>query len=73
MQRGNASVMAGANSWKDQIFEAFTVQAGKCPFLKNFIRVFLFDFKEWYTLQCIRMYFFKVLREILSVLIRSSA
>merc|ERR1719440_1244471 len=28
MQRGNASVMAGANSWKDQIFEAFTVQAG---------------------------------------------
>ena len=32
MQRGNASVMAGANSWKDQIFEAFTVQAGKCPF-----------------------------------------
>merc|ERR1739838_479216 len=27
MQRGNASVMAGANSWKDQIFEAFTVQA----------------------------------------------
>ena len=32
MQRGNASVMAGANSWKDQIFEAFTVQAGKCLF-----------------------------------------
>merc|ERR1712172_244512 len=28
MQRGNASVMAGANSWKGQIFEAFTVQAG---------------------------------------------
>merc|ERR1711971_798254 len=28
MQRGNASMMAGASSWKDQIFEAFTVQAG---------------------------------------------
>merc|ERR1719189_2038519 len=27
MQRGNASMMAGASSWKDQIFEAFTVQA----------------------------------------------
>ena len=43
MQRGNASVMAGANSWKDQIFEAFTVQAGKRPFFKNFIRVSLFQ------------------------------
>merc|ERR1712161_112735 len=32
MQRGNASVMAGANSWKDQILSSFTVQAGKCPF-----------------------------------------
>merc|ERR1712099_146603 len=28
MQRGNASMMAGASSWKDQILEAFTVQAG---------------------------------------------
>merc|ERR1712050_68091 len=28
MQRGNASMMAGASSWKDQIIEAFTVQAG---------------------------------------------
>merc|ERR1711997_1240717 len=28
MQRGNASTMAGASSWKDQILEAFTVQAG---------------------------------------------
>merc|ERR1719491_2040122 len=27
MQRGNASVMAGANSWKDQILSSFTVQA----------------------------------------------
>merc|ERR1712108_34796 len=27
MQRGNASMMAGASSWKDQILEAFTVQA----------------------------------------------
>ena len=30
MQRGNASLAAGATSWKDQILEAFTVQAGKC-------------------------------------------
>merc|ERR1712183_275269 len=28
MQRGNASMMAGASSWKDQILEAFTFQAG---------------------------------------------
>merc|ERR1712048_1033369 len=28
MQRGNASMMAGASSWKDQFLEAFTVQAG---------------------------------------------
>lgn len=28
MQRGNASMMLGASSWKDQFFEAFTVQAG---------------------------------------------
>merc|ERR1712061_271292 len=28
MQRGNASMTAGASSWKDQILEAFTVQAG---------------------------------------------
>ncbi len=28
MQRGNASMMVGASSWKDQFFEAFTVQAG---------------------------------------------
>merc|ERR1712029_918489 len=28
MQRGNASLAAGATSWKDQILEAFTVQAG---------------------------------------------
>ena len=28
MQRGNASLMVGANSWKDQFFDAFTVQAG---------------------------------------------
>merc|ERR1711899_369248 len=28
MQRGNTSMMAGASSWKDQILEAFTVQAG---------------------------------------------
>merc|ERR1719226_371616 len=28
MQRGNASMMAGASSWKEQILEAFTVQAG---------------------------------------------
>ena len=33
MQRGNASMMAGASSWKDQILEAFTVQAGKCATL----------------------------------------
>lgn len=36
MQRGNASLMVGAASWKDQILEAFSVQAGKsfdfnCP------------------------------------------
>merc|ERR1712156_840748 len=29
MQRGNASMMAGASSWKDQILEAFTVQADR--------------------------------------------
>ena len=29
MQRGNASMMMGASSWKDQFMEAFTVQAGK--------------------------------------------
>merc|ERR1712129_524754 len=28
MQRGNAKAMAGAVAWKDQIFSAFTVQAG---------------------------------------------
>merc|ERR1712212_1379931 len=28
LKRGNASMMAGASSWKDQILEAFTVQAG---------------------------------------------
>merc|ERR1712242_43605 len=28
MQRGNASLMVGASSWKDQFFDAFTVQAG---------------------------------------------
>merc|ERR1712141_945536 len=28
MQRGNASMMACASSWKDQILDAFTVQAG---------------------------------------------
>merc|ERR1712045_603410 len=28
MQRGNASLMVGASSWKDQFLEAFTVQAG---------------------------------------------
>lgn len=29
MQRGNASLMVGASSWKDQFIDAFTVQAGK--------------------------------------------
>merc|ERR1712241_359949 len=28
MQKGNASLMVGASSWKDQFVEAFTVQAG---------------------------------------------
>ena len=28
MQRGNASMMVGASSWKDQFLDAFTVQAG---------------------------------------------
>ncbi|XP_040565282.1 sodium/calcium exchanger Calx isoform X2 [Lepeophtheirus salmonis] len=28
MQRGNASVLTGASSWKDQFLEAFSVQAG---------------------------------------------
>jgi len=28
MQRGNASLMVGASSWKDQFMDAFTVQAG---------------------------------------------
>jgi len=28
LQRGNASMMVGASSWKDQFLEAFTVQAG---------------------------------------------
>ena len=28
MQRSNASMMMGATTWKDQILEAFTVQAG---------------------------------------------
>jgi len=29
LKRGNASMMVGASSWKDQFLEAFTVQAGK--------------------------------------------
>ena len=29
MQRSNASMMMGASSWKDQVLEAFTVQAGE--------------------------------------------
>jgi len=29
MQRGNASLLMGANSWKEQFLEAFTVQAGE--------------------------------------------
>jgi len=28
LSRGNASMMVGASSWKDQFFDAFTVQAG---------------------------------------------
>lgn len=28
LKRGNASMMVGASSWKDQFFDAFTVQAG---------------------------------------------
>ena len=28
LKRGNASMMVGASSWKDQFLEAFTVQAG---------------------------------------------
>merc|ERR1712156_961784 len=28
LQRGNASMMVGASSWKDQFVDAFTVQAG---------------------------------------------
>ncbi len=30
MQRGNASFVMGASSWKDQFMEAFSVQAGEC-------------------------------------------
>ena len=30
LQRGNASMMVGASSWKDQFVDAFTVQAGEC-------------------------------------------
>merc|ERR1712241_1414375 len=47
MQRGNASMMAGASSWKDQILEAFTVQAGdddeeeKMPTCGDYIMHFL--------------------------------
>merc|ERR1719322_2348059 len=29
LQRGNASMMVGASSWKDQFIDAFTVQAGE--------------------------------------------
>ena len=29
LKRGNASMMVGASSWKDQFVDAFTVQAGK--------------------------------------------
>jgi len=29
LKRGNASMMVGASSWKDQLVEAFTVQSGK--------------------------------------------
>ena len=28
LKRGNASMMVGASSWKDQFLDAFTVQAG---------------------------------------------
>ena len=28
LKRGNASMMVGASSWKDQFVDAFTVQAG---------------------------------------------
>jgi hypothetical protein len=29
LKRGNASMMVGASSWKEQFIEAFTVQAGE--------------------------------------------
>jgi hypothetical protein len=29
LKRGNASMMVGASSWKEQFVEAFTVQAGQ--------------------------------------------
>ncbi len=39
MQRGNASMMAGASSWKDQFIDAFTVQAGKCRYVLLFLGI----------------------------------
>ena len=37
LQRGNASMMVGVGSWKDQFVDAFTVQAGECHSLAIWI------------------------------------
>ena len=37
LQRGNASMMVGASSWKDQFVDAFTVQAGECQFFMDIL------------------------------------
>ena len=39
LKRGNASMMVGASSWKDQFVDAFTVQAGN-----NIYYILLFMF-----------------------------
>ena len=59
LKRGNASMMVGASSWKDQFVDAFTVQAGnelifgiisfiltiKMIFIKNSLTVFIHYWK----------------------------
>lgn len=48
LQKGNASMLVGASSWRDQFFEAFTVQAGKAKAMNstvtNFGGTFQFSF-----------------------------
>ena len=39
LKRGNASMMVGASSWKDQFVDAFTVQAGNKIHLPTYDKV----------------------------------